>query len=260
MSKRATCKNCKREEMSIIREGLCGICAEMAKKNPDPELRASALAEVRAKVERSDLKGPRYDGPRKKKAAKAPGDRVRDIAHPKKTSGGDPPPLPAGGYPPPLSKTRSEEFHESLKRTRQRAENILGKKSPGSVHPMATPEKELGPSGVRACRICGCTDDHACEGGCSWVVDPDFGDLCSRCASDLIRVADNTPTRVVPSQAKSMKSIVIQLSFSGADILMYRLFEIYCHHHQRRNPEGQILFMIKEAVRAATRHQTQEGI
>jgi hypothetical protein len=34
---------------------------------------------------------------------------------------------------------------------------------------------------VRACRVCGCTDDHACPGGCSWVVDPKGGNLCSRC-------------------------------------------------------------------------------
>lgn len=31
---------------------------------------------------------------------------------------------------------------------------------------------------VRTCRECGCTDDHACDGGCSWVAD----DLCSACA------------------------------------------------------------------------------
>lgn len=30
----------------------------------------------------------------------------------------------------------------------------------------------------RACRVCGCTDDHACEGGCCWV----DKDLCSTCA------------------------------------------------------------------------------
>jgi hypothetical protein len=29
----------------------------------------------------------------------------------------------------------------------------------------------------RKCRVCGCTDARACEGGCSWVRD----DLCSRC-------------------------------------------------------------------------------
>lgn len=32
---------------------------------------------------------------------------------------------------------------------------------------------------VRACRVCGCTDDHACPGGCWWVE----GDLCSTCAA-----------------------------------------------------------------------------
>lgn len=29
-----------------------------------------------------------------------------------------------------------------------------------------------------ACRVCGCTDQHACAGGCYWV-EPD---LCSACA------------------------------------------------------------------------------
>ncbi len=30
----------------------------------------------------------------------------------------------------------------------------------------------------RTCRKCGCTDTHACEGGCFWV----DSDLCSTCA------------------------------------------------------------------------------
>ena len=30
---------------------------------------------------------------------------------------------------------------------------------------------------AQRCRVCGCTDEHACEGGCSWV-EPG---LCSRC-------------------------------------------------------------------------------
>ena len=33
-------------------------------------------------------------------------------------------------------------------------------------------------SPVRVCRVCGCTDDHACPGGCYWVEE----DLCSACA------------------------------------------------------------------------------
>lgn len=34
---------------------------------------------------------------------------------------------------------------------------------------------------VDTCRMCGCTDDHACEGGCYWVEE----DLCSQCAEKL---------------------------------------------------------------------------
>jgi hypothetical protein len=32
----------------------------------------------------------------------------------------------------------------------------------------------------RACRVCGCTDDRACPGGCTWIAT----DLCSRCTTD----------------------------------------------------------------------------
>lgn len=42
--------------------------------------------------------------------------------------------------------------------------------------------RELGVLGVfdeRRCRVCGCTDDWACEGGCSWVEE----DLCSACVN-----------------------------------------------------------------------------
>jgi ParB/RepB/Spo0J family partition protein len=35
---------------------------------------------------------------------------------------------------------------------------------------------------VPRCRVCGCSDEQACEGGCTWVEDPEgLGDLCSRC-------------------------------------------------------------------------------
>jgi ParB family chromosome partitioning protein len=37
---------------------------------------------------------------------------------------------------------------------------------------------------VPTCRKCGCTDEEACEGGCSWVDDPEgLGDLCSACTA-----------------------------------------------------------------------------
>jgi hypothetical protein len=32
------------------------------------------------------------------------------------------------------------------------------------------------------CRVCGCTQNNACEGGCHWVE----ADLCSSCAGDVV--------------------------------------------------------------------------
>lgn len=37
--------------------------------------------------------------------------------------------------------------------------------------------KVLGAMGIRHCRKCGCTEEFACEGGCSWIAP----DLCSAC-------------------------------------------------------------------------------
>lgn len=36
------------------------------------------------------------------------------------------------------------------------------------------------------CRVCGCTENRACDDGCSWVT----RDLCSTCARAIIAVAD----------------------------------------------------------------------
>jgi hypothetical protein len=30
-------------------------------------------------------------------------------------------------------------------------------------------------AGIRCCRVCGCSEDNACDGGCTWVAE----DLCS---------------------------------------------------------------------------------
>jgi hypothetical protein len=51
------------------------------------------------------------------------------------------------------------------------------------------------------CRVCGCTNDHACEDGCCWV-EPD---LCSRCAEmegnmpEICRQCENEGTGCVPN-------------------------------------------------------------
>jgi len=39
---------------------------------------------------------------------------------------------------------------------------------------------DLSAMDIRACRVCGCTDDSACPDGCSWIED----DLCSACAPE----------------------------------------------------------------------------
>ena len=48
----------------------------------------------------------------------------------------------------------------------------------GSDDTTLPPRPDLSPLGIRQCRVCGCTDDHACDGGCDWVET----DLCSSCA------------------------------------------------------------------------------
>ena len=35
------------------------------------------------------------------------------------------------------------------------------------------------------CRFCSCTEEHACEGGCFWVLP----DVCSRCAIEQLDTA-----------------------------------------------------------------------
>ncbi len=48
----------------------------------------------------------------------------------------------------------------------------------GRAEPFTIPD---GPTGWH-CAVCGCTDDHACEGGCYWV----YPGLCSACAEKIV--------------------------------------------------------------------------
>ena len=41
---------------------------------------------------------------------------------------------------------------------------------------------------IRTCRVCGCTDERACLGGCWWLDDQD--DVCSSCAPFADSVVD----------------------------------------------------------------------
>lgn len=75
---------------------------------------------------------------------------------------------------------------------------------------------------ARKCRVCGCTEDNACEGGCSWVED----DLCSACADkesddddveeDDIDVDTSEPQEVIPAVDSNVATKVQQDEYSTA--------------------------------------------
>lgn len=62
-----------------------------------------------------------------------------------------------------------------------------------------TDYKECTPDGnqeedIQTCRVCGCTDDKACPGGCYWVED----DLCSQCHEKAQeQPSEETPAEIV---------------------------------------------------------------
>ena len=55
--------------------------------------------------------------------------------------------------------------------------------------------KGIGQADKRRCRVCGCTQFHACPGGCYWVSD----DLCSRC----LRFSNVFTFGKIPSEEKA---------------------------------------------------------
>lgn len=59
------------------------------------------------------------------------------------------------------------------------------------------------PEDVKACRECGCTDDHACPGGCSWVQVPEGeAPLCSACAAIAAEAAAQDPPAAAEPQVE----------------------------------------------------------
>ena len=50
-------------------------------------------------------------------------------------------------------------------------------------------DEDLNEAELSECRICGCTDEQSCEGGCVWVEDPipdQDAELCSRCLAQAV--------------------------------------------------------------------------
>ncbi len=64
-----------------------------------------------------------------------------------------------------------------------------------------------GRAASRTCRLCGCTQDRACPGGCLWVSAPTGVDLCNRCAEvvnlDLLTAASDDLRAVLNPESLS---------------------------------------------------------
>lgn len=79
---------------------------------------------------------------------------------------------------PLLADKGAEDNLEAGKDTEEGSGSGVATNEGGPLDPEQASQKETeGNPTVRTCRICGCTDDNACEGGCTWVED----DLCSNC-------------------------------------------------------------------------------
>jgi hypothetical protein len=72
---------------------------------------------------------------------------------------------------------------------KQKSERKTEKPKPGTEQPYG---KGMG----WKCRVCGCTDDHACEGGCVWI-EPN---LCSRCVNGVMGDPLPAPVPQEPEQ------------------------------------------------------------
>lgn len=62
---------------------------------------------------------------------------------------------------------------------------------------------------VTTCCICGCTDDRACPGGCSWVNDPAglMRDICSACAPGVAAKLESTSSTKAAKQHDRIETI-----------------------------------------------------
>lgn len=76
----------------------------------------------------------------------------------------------------PQSDPIKVELHDIARRVWVLGYELLGD--------MADTGERMGPAEVARCRECGCTDEAACDGGCSWVE----ADLCSACRSKWVEV------------------------------------------------------------------------
>lgn len=126
----------------------------------------------------SSPRNPDYKAPEKPKAkAKAKATESKETQN--KTDETEELPLLAGAST--ISPTEIPE-EGTTEQEKTETQDPATEETPDGVE---TPSE--GQLEVRKCRVCGCTDLNACEGGCSWVED----DLCSNCEGKETATAMN---------------------------------------------------------------------
>lgn len=81
----------------------------------------------------------------------------------------------------------------------------------------------------RRCRVCGCTDMHACDGGCYWVAD----DLCSACADpEFTAIAPLAPVITVNEAIRMVRAATL-MPLRAAEareiVSLLRAFQVFGH-------------------------------
>jgi ParB/RepB/Spo0J family partition protein len=78
---------------------------------------------------------------------------------------------------------------------------------------------------VPSCRVCGCTENSPCPGGCSWAEDPEqLGDICSQCvgkvavAADQVRYNEDGNKIVVVGPMKRPGEWQVEVHFDDATV------------------------------------------
>ena len=70
-----------------------------------------------------------------------------------------------------------------------------------------------------ACQVCGCTENHACEGGCWWVPNPLGVDLCSACVHSIAALADGETAAEALADQTLMKGLTVKDGAISLDLI-----------------------------------------
>lgn len=100
---------------------------------------------------------------------------------------------------------------------------------------------------LRACIVCGCTDDDSCIGGCWWTSD---ADVCSRCCPKPMPLAD---TLEYIDTVLNVEMLPWQVTFLTEQLGPTRCPE--CRDGKPRNCTGWTLNSVDEEIPCATQRE-----